>query len=370
MWAGVSSVWWWFTSSTANSSCWSNSFHLRVHICRWQQCDVFQTSLSCWRWCEFQTWLMWWYRRSDCRDGWRWRLWWRGRWKFMLRRRGEVFFFQENGKSDFSCGSVWLWWEQCLFVMRAMFVCDDSNVCLWWQQCLFVMTAMFVCDDSNVCLWWEQCLFVMRAMFVCDESNVCLWWEQCLFVMTTMFGNKVSGQRPGSAMPWKTLEKVRARTCGTKSPKRSKALRSIDSAKSPSTNRWGFGWVDKAQCFRSLRRFGAAGSSPDFSRVFHGMALPGLCLETLFPCTILSYPGQLPPLTTMFVCDDSDICWQWQQCLFVIQQCLFGEIAMLHVRGDIREREKRFEKHGHGTITQQPNGKNWKAWQWDNYSAA
>ena len=46
--------------------------------------------------------------------------------------------------------------------------------------------------------------------------------------------------------------------------------------------RWGFGWVEKAQCFRSARRFGAAGLSPDFSRVFHGMALLGLCLETFF----------------------------------------------------------------------------------------
>ena len=37
--------------------------------------------------------------------------------------------------------------------------------------------------------------------------------------------------------------------------------------------RWGFGWVDKAQCFRSARRFGAVGSSPDFSRVFHDIWL-------------------------------------------------------------------------------------------------
>ena len=48
------------------------------------------------------------------------------------------------------------------------------------------------------------------------------------------------------------------------------------------------------QCFPA-RRFGAAGSSPDFSGGFHGMALLGLCLETFFPCTILSYPGQPPP---------------------------------------------------------------------------
>ena len=32
--------------------------------------------------------------------------------------------------------------------------------------------------------------------------------------------------------------------------------------------RWGFGWVDKAQCFRSARRFGAVDSSPDFSGFF------------------------------------------------------------------------------------------------------
>ena len=34
--------------------------------------------------------------------------------------------------------------------------------------------------------------------------------------------------------------------------------------------------------FRSARRFGAAGSSPDFSRVFHDMALLGLCRELSF----------------------------------------------------------------------------------------
>ena len=56
--------------------------------------------------------------------------------------------------------------------------------------------------------------------------------------------------------------------------------------------RWGFGWVDKAQCFRSARRFGAAGSSPDFSRVFswHGASRP--LSWTFFQCTLLSYPGQ------------------------------------------------------------------------------
>ena len=48
--------------------------------------------------------------------------------------------------------------------------------------------------------------------------------------------------------------------------------------------RWGFGLVDKAQRLWSARRFGAASSSPDFSRVFHDMALLslGLCLELSF----------------------------------------------------------------------------------------
>ena len=72
---------------------------------------------------------------------------------------------------------------------------------------------------------------------------------------------------------WRTPGSNRL-TCGTKSPSRSEALRFIDSSKSLCTwGWWGFGWVDKAQCFRSARRFSAAGSSPDFSRGFHDIAL-------------------------------------------------------------------------------------------------
>ena len=57
-------------------------------------------------------------------------------------------------------------------------------------------------------------------------------------------------------------------------------------------SRWGFGWVDKAQCFRSARRFGAAGSSPDFSRGFSQHGAPRPSSWTFFQCTLLSYPGQ------------------------------------------------------------------------------
>ena len=56
--------------------------------------------------------------------------------------------------------------------------------------------------------------------------------------------------------------------------------------------RWGFVWVDKAQCFRSARRFGAAGSSPDFSRGFSRHGAPSPLSWTFFQCTLLSYPGQ------------------------------------------------------------------------------
>ena len=59
--------------------------------------------------------------------------------------------------------------------------------------------------------------------------------------------------------------------------------------------RWGYGWVGKAQCFWSAGRFAAAGSSLDVSRVFYGMALLGLCLETFFQCIILPYPVHPPP---------------------------------------------------------------------------
>ena len=66
--------------------------------------------------------------------------------------------------------------------------------------------------------------------------------------------------------------------------------------------RWGFGRVDNAQCLRSARRFGAAGSSPDFSRVLHDMALLGLCLELSF--NVLWCRTQAnPPTVNKFVCN-------------------------------------------------------------------
>ena len=49
------------------------------------------------------------------------------------------------------------------------------------------------------------------------------------------FLKESSRQRPRSAMSRKTPGEVRGRTCGTKSPSRSEALRFIDSSKSPST---------------------------------------------------------------------------------------------------------------------------------------
>ena len=81
-------------------------------------------------------------------------------------------------------------------------------------------------------------------------------------------------------MLWKTLRKVRAWTCGTDSPSRSEALHFIDfivsiGSPAPKTHqwtiyfcRWGFGLVNKAQCFQSAKRIGGASSSPDFSRGF------------------------------------------------------------------------------------------------------
>ena len=88
---------------------------------------------------------------------------------------------------------------------------------------------------------------------------------------------------------------VQARTCGTKSPCRSEALRFIDSAKSPSTIDGDLAESIKRSAFDRLgnwcHRFEPE-LLQDFSR--HGASRP--CLETFFPCTILSYPGQPPPL--------------------------------------------------------------------------
>ena len=91
--------------------------------------------------------------------------------------------------------------------------------------------------------------------------------------------------------------------------------------------RWEFGWVDKAQCFRSAWRFGAAGSSPDFSRGFHDMALLGLFLELSFNvlyCRTHANPPTLIPNMPEFQKQpapphsleksSSVCCWRWMPC--------------------------------------------------------
>ena len=110
------------------------------------------------------------------------------------------------------------------------------------------------------------------------------------------FWKKVSRQRPRSAMPWKTLEKsgIKPAAPNRLADRKHCALSTQPNPHLHGDFYLGFGWVDKAQFFQSARRFRATGSSPDFSRVFRDMALPGLCLETFFQCTKLSYPGQPP----------------------------------------------------------------------------
>ena len=83
-------------------------------------------------------------------------------------------------------------------------------------------------------------------------------------------------------MSRKTPGEVRARTCGTKSPSRSEALRFIDSSKSPSTED---GNLDESIKRSASDRLGdlvpqvRARTSPG---VFRDMALLGLCLELSF----------------------------------------------------------------------------------------
>ena len=88
---------------------------------------------------------------------------------------------------------------------------------------------------------------------------------------------------------------VRARTCGTKSPSRSEALRFIDSSKSPSVD----GDLDESIKRSASDRLGdlvpqvRARTSPG---IFRDMALQGLCLELSFKDDLNSLKGG-PALT-------------------------------------------------------------------------
>ena len=89
---------------------------------------------------------------------------------------------------------------------------------------------------------------------------------------------------------------VWARTCGTKLPSRSEALRFIDSSKSPSTVD---GDLDESIKRSASNRLGdlvpqvRARTSPG---VFHDMALLGLCLELSFNVLYCRTQANLPTL--------------------------------------------------------------------------
>ena len=102
-------------------------------------------------------------------------------------------------------------------------------------------------------------------------------------------------------MSRKTPGEVRARTCGTKSPSRSEALRFIDSSKSPSTVD---GDLDESIKRSASDRLGdlvpqvRARTSPG---VFRDMALLGLCLELSFSVLYCRTQANLPTVKGRFV---------------------------------------------------------------------
>ena len=73
----------------------------------------------------------------------------------------------------------------------------------------------------------------VKSITIGLKANFETW--MAIFKLFFFFLKESSRQRPRSAMSRKTPGEVRARTCGTKSPSRSEALRFIDSSKSPST---------------------------------------------------------------------------------------------------------------------------------------
>ena len=77
----------------------------------------------------------------------------------------------------------------------------------------------------------------------------------------------------------------------------------------PSLCRWGFGWVGKAQCLWLARRIDAAGSIPDFSRVFHDICLLGICLEILFSYILICQQNLSPCSASTLPSAVSRPCW-------------------------------------------------------------
>ena len=82
-------------------------------------------------------------------------------------------------------------------------------------------------------------------------------------------GEKISHDTEGDELSYLSKQFSQHCTVGTfeNSVTNARAWTFCKATCSKASHSWGFGWVDKAQCFRSARRIGP-GSSPDFSRVF------------------------------------------------------------------------------------------------------
>ena len=110
-------------------------------------------------------------------------------------------------------------------------------------------------------------------------------------ILNRLHWKKVQDKGLGAPCREKPLEKSGLEPAAPNRPTDQKHC-ALSTHPNPHLRRWGFGWVDKAQCFRSARRFGAAGSSPDFSRGFSRHGAPRPLSWTFFQCTLLPYPGQ------------------------------------------------------------------------------
>ena len=133
---------------------------------------------------------------------------------------------------DIMCGEhshteLWTLWT--LSRLQVLHACGVFTI--YGSQTGFQMT-----DDRRTLLGRKPTPQNFEAIFSVDYAAVTLHLTYAHRTLTNLCLKESSRQRPRSAMSRKTPGEVRARTCGTKSPSPSEALRFIDSSKSPNPN--------------------------------------------------------------------------------------------------------------------------------------
>ena len=199
---------------------------------------------------------------------------------------------------------LWLLlWKQCLSLVYFLFFFFSFFYDYFWNDFVLGLTfdyRAFFCLGGilsfSYCFYLFLYLFSRPAVWpfpsLWHHTNAydiilthmtsywCVWNHETPFMVKVLF-----------VLNKKTKTKLGNSRFESTAPSRlaDRKHRALSTQPNPHLRWWGFGWVDKARCFRLAKHFGAVGSNPNFSRVSALLASRHLSRNTLLMYSLVQW---------------------------------------------------------------------------------